>query len=191
MKDIRLVILDRDGVININSKAYVKSLEEWQPITGSLEAIAELKAAGFLIAVATNQSGIGRGYYSKETLQQIHHQLCISLAKHNGSIDQIEFCPHAPEENCACRKPKTAMLVNIGKNLNVPPAETVFIGDSLKDMEAARNYGCNALLVRTGYGMETERQLSELGWQIPILPDLQTAAQYIIDKQMKARQQNG
>lgn len=190
-KNIRLVILDRDGVININSQAYIKSATEWHPIPGSLAAIAQLKEAGLLVAIATNQSGIGRGYYTKEDLRQIHHKLATSLAKRNGSIDHIEFCPHAPEEDCECRKPKPAMLATIGKKFHIPPTETIFIGDSLKDIEAGQNYGCDTILVRTGYGMETERQLSKLGWQLPILADLQTATQYILAKKIAPKEQNG
>ncbi len=190
-ESIRLVILDRDGVININSQAYVKSAAEWHPIAGSLEAVAQLKEAGFLVAIATNQSGIGRGYYTKEDLYQIHQKLTTSLAKHNGSIDHIEFCPHAPEEDCVCRKPKPTMLATIGKKLNVPPSETIFIGDSLKDIEAGRSYGCDTILVRTGYGIQTERQLRELGWQVPILADLQTATQYIIENTIATKEQDG
>jgi len=190
-KNIRLVILDRDGVININSKFYIKSPAQWHPIPGSLEAIAQLKEASFFVAIATNQSGIGRGYYTKEDLYQIHHKLAISLAQHSSSIDHIEFCPHAPEENCACRKPKPTMLATIGKKLSIPPNETIFIGDSLKDIEAGKSYGCDTVLVRTGYGMETEKELNKLGWQIPILADLQTAAQYIIKKRTATKEQNG
>ena len=182
LNKLRLIILDRDGVINLNSKAYIKSVAEWQPIAGSLAAIAQLKKAGFLMAIATNQSGIGRGYYTRQTLSRIHEKMAASLARLGASIDQIEFCPHAPEENCPCRKPKSAMLETIGRKLAVAPDESLFIGDSLKDLQAARHYGCTGFLVRTGYGVKTARQVKEQQWQLPVFADLKTAAQYIIDK---------
>ena len=179
-RNIRLVILDRDGVINTNSKRYIQNPAEWQAITGSLEAIAELKAAGFLVAVATNQSGIGRKYYGLTDLKNIHEKMLAQLAQAGGSIDAIEFCSHAPEEKCNCRKPAPGMLHAVAKRLNILPNQSIYIGDSLKDLQAARNYGCQGYLVRTGYGEATLKQLQEQKWKVPFFDDLRAAVRSLV-----------
>lgn len=178
--NIRLVILDRDGVININSANYIKIPAEWHPIKGSLEAIAQLKAAGFLVAIATNQSGIGKNYYTLADLEKIHTKMLTRLASLNTRIDALEFCPHAPEKNCACRKPQPGMLITIGKKLQVPPHASVYIGDSLKDLQAASNYGCHSYLVKTGHGLRTLKQMQEQRWEVPVFANLQAAARHLI-----------
>jgi D-glycero-D-manno-heptose 1,7-bisphosphate phosphatase len=132
----KLIILDRDGVINYDSLNYVRSPDEWLPIPGSLDAIARLNEAGFRIAVATNQSGVGRGYYTVETLNAMHQKMQDLLAEKNGHIDAIFYCPHLPSELCECRKPKPGLLKKIGQHFNCTLDGIPFIGDSFTDIEA-------------------------------------------------------
>src|SRR5690349_2204364 len=110
---MKLVILDRDGVINHDSDAYIKKPEEWMPIEGSLEAIARLNQSGFHVVVATNQSGVGRGLFDMATLNAIHDKMHRALGQVGGRVDAIFYCPHTPEANCRCRKPKLGMYENI------------------------------------------------------------------------------
>jgi D-glycero-D-manno-heptose 1,7-bisphosphate phosphatase len=151
-----LVILDRDGVINVESAEYVKSTAEWQAIPGSLEAIAQLNAAGHSVVVATNQSGVGRGFYTLETLHAIHEKMLSELTAVGGKIDHIYYCPHHPDEGCACRKPEPGMLLQAMSDFNAPCSETIFVGDSTRDIEAARAAGCTAALVLTGNGARAQ-----------------------------------
>ena len=157
----QLFILDRDGVINNDSDAYVKCLADWQPIAGSLEAIAKLKRSGKLVAIATNQSGIGRGLYRQEDFDAIHRELDSLLAGLGAKIDALQHCPHDPSLNCACRKPKPLMLERILAQLAVPAQQALFIGDSLKDLHAGHNAGCDYALVLTGNGEQTRKQLAQ------------------------------
>lgn len=154
---IPLIILDRDGVINYDSPNYIKSRDEWQPIPGSLEAIVKLNKAGFKVAVATNQSGIGRGFYTFSTLLQIHQKMHEALAALGGHIDMISICPHHPDENCTCRKPKPGLIYKIAEhfNLDLSQAKILAIGDSLCDLKAAKMAGCQPILVLTGNGQST------------------------------------
>lgn len=133
----RIIILDRDGVINYDSVNYIRTPDEWHPIPGSLEAIARLNRAGFRIAVATNQSGVGRGYYSENTLQNIHQKMLDMLAKKGGEIEVIFYCPHLPSAQCDCRKPKPGLLNKVAQHFNCSLELVPFIGDSPSDMEAA------------------------------------------------------
>jgi len=150
-----LVILDRDGVINEDSDAYIKSPDEWIAIRGSLEAIARLNQAGIRVVVATNQSGIGRGMFSLETLNAMHAKLQASLARVGGHVDGIFFCPHAPDDGCACRKPKPGLLLEIAERFSQSLHGVPFIGDSPSDLAAARAVGAEPILVRTGKGERT------------------------------------
>ncbi len=152
---MKLIILDRDGVINEDSDQYIKSPEEWIPIAGSLQAIARLNQARYKVAVATNQSGIARGYYDETTLRAMHEKMQHLLAEHNGSIDYITYCPHGPDEACTCRKPKPGMLLKITEHFGVSVKDCVFIGDTLGDMKAANSAGMDFVLVKTGKGMRT------------------------------------
>ena len=147
-----LIILDRDGVINHESEEYIKSPDEWIPIEGSLEAIARLKKAGHIVVIATNQSGVGRGYYSIATLEKIHAKMQQWLADLGGHIDKIYFCPHAPRDGCNCRKPRPGMLFAIAKDFPDEYKNAIFIGDSLRDVQAAQAVNIEPMLVRTGYG---------------------------------------
>ena len=152
---VSMVILDRDGVINHDSDHYIKSVDEWVPIDGSLEAIARLSAAGYLVAVATNQSGLARGYFDRATLDAMHAKLRRLLADHGGRIDGIAFCPHLPVEQCDCRKPRPGLLRQIAEQFALDLADCVFVGDSFKDVEAARAVGARPVLVKTGKGLRT------------------------------------
>lgn len=152
-------MLDRDGVINEDSDDYIKSPQEFIPIEGSLEAISRLNRAGYKVVVATNQSGLARGYFTEETLQQMHEKLASLLTKEGGKIDKIYLCPHSPDDNCDCRKPKPGLLKQILDENPVNPAEVVLIGDSLKDLQVAQAVNMIPMLVRTGKGERTVASL--------------------------------
>lgn len=154
-KKNKLIILDRDGVINHDSDHYIKSVEEWIPIDGSLEAIAKLNNLGYEVAIATNQSGIARGFYSLSTLEAMHTKLHQLLKVVGGKISYIACCPHGPDDGCSCRKPKPGMLLEIADHFSIPPEDVIFIGDTLSDMKAAKNAGINFVLVKTGKGKKT------------------------------------
>src|SRR5215212_9229114 len=152
---MKLVILDRDGVINQDSDSYIKSPDEWRPIPGSLEAITRLNQAGYHVVLATNQSGVGRGLFEVSTLNAIHDKMHRALAQIGGRIDAIFFCPHAQEANCTCRKPKPGLLEEIAHRFNMDLAGVPVIGDSLRDLEAASAVGATPMLVLTGKGAKT------------------------------------
>ena len=153
---MKLIILDRDGVINYDSDQFIKNPEEWKPIPGSLEAIARLNQAGYRVVVATNQSGIGRGLFDMPMLNSIHDKMHKSLAQVGGRIDAIFFCPHANDANCACRKPKSGMIEEIATRYGVSLKDVPAVGDSLRDLEAAARLGAQPYLVLTGKGAKTQ-----------------------------------
>lgn len=157
----KLIILDRDGVINQDSKNFVKSPAEWHPIPGSLEAIAELNEAGYSVAIATNQSGIARGLFDIHTLDDIHQTLQDKLSSLGGHIDAIFVCPHGPDNTCDCRKPKPGLMYQAFNYFQINPTESAIfaIGDSLRDLEAAKAAGCTPILVLTGNGEKTKEDL--------------------------------
>lgn len=173
LADIKLIILDRDGVINEESEDYIKSPEEFHPLPGSLEAIAALNHAGYPVTIATNQSGVGRGYYSLETLHAIHDKLQGLLAQQGGHIDLLLYCPHHPDEHCDCRKPKSGMIKQILSHYpEIKPSEVLMIGDSMRDLEAAWAEHCSTALVRTGKGTKTlEKHFDGLDG-VPVFEDL-------------------
>jgi len=152
---MKLVILDRDGVINVDSDQFIKTPEEWKPIPGSLEAIATLNHAGYRVVVASNQSGIGRGLLDMAALNAINDKMYKALAQMGGRIDALFYCPHPAEANCACRKPKPGMLEDIARRFNVGLAGVASIGDSLRDAQAAVAAGAQPMLVLTGKGTKT------------------------------------
>jgi len=152
---LKLLILDRDGVINHDSDAYIKSVEEWLPLPGSIEAIAQLSKAGWTVAVATNQSGIARGYYEIAVLEAMHARLRERVAEQGGEVGLIVYCPHGPDEGCDCRKPKPGMLKTIAAHYGVALTGVWFVGDSLGDLEAAKAVDCQPVLVKTGKGEKT------------------------------------
>ncbi|MEZ5536103.1 MAG: D-glycero-beta-D-manno-heptose 1,7-bisphosphate 7-phosphatase [Thiolinea sp.] len=151
----QLVILDRDGVINADSDQYIKSAEEWIALPGSPEAIAALSAVGLPVAVATNQSGIARGYYDEAVLEQMHAKMHGLLAERGGKIDYIAYCPHGPQDACSCRKPLPGMLNEILQHFNLRPGDCCFIGDSYRDYQAAAALGMPFYLVKSGKGGRT------------------------------------
>jgi D-glycero-D-manno-heptose 1,7-bisphosphate phosphatase len=159
---MRPIILDRDGVINVDSEAYVKSANEWIPIPGSIEAIARLSHAGFSVFIATNQSGIGRGLFSEHDLALMHEKLRRLVENAGGHVQGICFCPHRPDDNCNCRKPKTGLLTAIENQFNCKLKNAYFIGDSVKDLQAATSHGCKPVLVKTGKGLESVKTLENL-----------------------------
>ena len=177
---MRLVILDRDGVINEDSDAYVKSISEWRPLQGSLEAIARLNHAGWRVVVATNQSGIARGLFGMEQLNAIHQRLHAELARLGGQLEGVYFCPHGPEDGCACRKPLPGLLLEIGVRHAVEMSGVPAIGDSLRDLEAARAVGAVPILVRTGKGVEAEQQLPR-EWNVSVYDDLAAAVAALVE----------
>ncbi len=152
---MKLIILDRDGVINQDSDDYIKSVEEWQPVPGSLEAIARLSQAGYVVAVATNQSGIGRKLLDEYQLAGIHQTLCDQVEALGGQVDGIFFCPHLPNDGCACRKPGVGLLTQIEEEFGMTVRGVPFVGDSITDIQAAREAGCIPVLVRSGKGERT------------------------------------
>jgi D-glycero-D-manno-heptose 1,7-bisphosphate phosphatase len=176
------IILDRDGVINFDSDQYIKSPDEWHPIPGSLEAIARLNRHGYRVLVATNQSGVARGLYDIGILDQIHEKLMRELAAVGGYVEEIFFCPHHPDDNCVCRKPKPGLIHKIQAKYPVDPANTFFVGDSHADMQAALSAGCSPLLVLTGNGKKTLEKYPEFA-TIPNFTDLAEAVSYVISNQ--------
>ena len=151
----RLVILDRDGVINFDSPNYIKSPEEWIPIPGSIEAIARIKAEGWKVVVATNQSAVGRGIIQLTDLFDIHAKLLNCVRQFGADIDGIFFCPHRPSQECACRKPKPGMFQEITKRFGVVGKYCITVGDSLRDLKAAEAISARSFLVLTGNGGKT------------------------------------
>ena len=152
---MKLVVLDRDGVINLDSVHFIKSTSEWIPISGSLEAIALLNQSGYRVAIATNQSGISRGLFDMVTLNAIHDKMHRALAQLGGRIDAIFYCPHSAEDNCTCRKPKPGMMEEIGSRFGVDLKAVPIVGDALRDLQAGAVLGMQPMLVRTGKGEET------------------------------------
>jgi D-glycero-D-manno-heptose 1,7-bisphosphate phosphatase len=176
---MRALILDRDGVINEDSDAYIKSAGEWVPIPGSLEAIARLSTAGWRILVATNQSGLGRGLFDMAALNAIHTKMIGELARKGGQIEAIFFCPHAPLDDCDCRKPRTGLFRDIARRFDIQLNGVPCIGDSLRDIQAAIAVGARPLLVRTGEGERTVGQIAELR-SIEVFADLAAAADSLL-----------
>ncbi|MCX5591547.1 D-glycero-beta-D-manno-heptose 1,7-bisphosphate 7-phosphatase [Alcaligenes endophyticus] len=152
---MKLAILDRDGVINQDSDAFIKSPDEWQAIPGSLEAMARLTQQGWKIVIATNQSGIARGLFSMATLNAIHMKMRRELAALGGMVDAIFICPHGPNDQCLCRKPAPGMFQDIARRYEVSLKQVPAIGDSLRDLQAAHSQGCQPWLVHTGKGERT------------------------------------
>lgn len=176
---IRLVVLDRDGVINRESPDFIRRPEEWMPLPGSIEAIVELTRAGFTVVVASNQSGVGRGLFSAATLTAIHDRMNRTIEAAGGRLDGIYFCPHRPEEACECRKPLPGLLRQIEAHYGIALRGMPAIGDSCRDLEAAWRVGARAILVRTGNGPETERRLAA-GAAVEVFADLAAAATALI-----------
>lgn len=178
---MKTIILDRDGVINIDSALYIKSPAEWKPIDGSLQAIARLNQAGYRVVVATNQSGIGRGLFDMDTLNAMHEKMHKSLAAVGGRVDAIFYCPHTADEKCDCRKPKPGMFERIAKVYNMSLMGVPVVGDSLRDLQAGAAAGCTPMLVRTGKGVKTETE-GNLPEGTTVYNDLAAAVERLLGK---------
>lgn len=179
---MKLVVLDRDGVINYDSEDYIKSEAEWEAIPGSLEAIARLNNAGVMVAVATNQSGIARGLLDLDSLNAIHQRLRLRLNAVGGRIEVIAFCPHGPTDDCDCRKPLPGLLREIRRRTGISLREAPVIGDARRDLEAARQVGARPILVRTGKGQRTERELPQDFGEVLTFDDLAAAVDHLLEQ---------
>lgn len=178
---MKTIVLDRDGVINADSDQYIKSPEEWHPIPGSLEAIANLYNNGYRVAVASNQSGLARGLFDEFTLARIHQTMAAEAEAAGGFIDGVFYCPHGPDEGCACRKPGTGLLEQIENEFQCVLHGAYFVGDSLKDLQAASAYQMKPVLVRTGKGAGTEAELDDAGLKhVPVYDNLSLAVQQLV-----------
>jgi D-glycero-D-manno-heptose 1,7-bisphosphate phosphatase len=182
---MKVVVLDRDGVINEDSDTFVKTLDEWIPIDGSIEAIARLYEHGFTIAVATNQSGVGRGLISEDALDAMHAKLLELVREAGGDIATIAYCPHKPEDYCDCRKPQSGLFDQIAATIGCDLEGAWTIGDSLRDLQAGAARGCTPVLVRTGKGAKTEMALEEDAGEfenLEVFDNLDEAADYLIQQ---------
>jgi D-glycero-D-manno-heptose 1,7-bisphosphate phosphatase len=181
----KLVILDRDGVINFDSAQFIKTPDEWKPIPGSIEAIARLNQNGFRVAVATNQSGIGRGLFDMATLNAINDKMMELVFRQGGRIDAVFFCPHTADQKCDCRKPKTGMFTEIAARFHVSLEGVPAIGDSLRDLEAGARVGCVPMLVLTGKGKKTQRE-GNLPDGTRVFADLADAVKHLVSEPARA-----
>jgi D-glycero-D-manno-heptose 1,7-bisphosphate phosphatase len=176
-----VVVLDRDGVINEDSADFIKTPDEWHALPGSLEAIAKLKEAGYEVAIATNQSGVGRGLFSIDTLWDIHRKMLAEIHASGGHVKRIFFCPHPPEDNCDCRKPKPGLLHQIAEHFACGFDRMIMIGDAATDLEAAEAVGVRSILVRTGKGAQTEIELAQTK-NIEVYDDLAAAVTALVSE---------
>lgn len=173
----KVVLLDRDGVINQDSIHYIKSAEEFIPIPGSIEAIARLTQAGYRIGVATNQSGVSRGYYNEEELGAIHEKMLGLVRAQGGEIEAIEYCIHMPDEHCSCRKPGTGMLLALAKRLDCSLSEVFFIGDRVSDIQAAEAAGAKPIMVLSPM---TDRIGLQTYLHVPIFNSLALCVEHLL-----------
>jgi D-glycero-D-manno-heptose 1,7-bisphosphate phosphatase len=180
MNQEQFVLLDRDGVINHDSDQYIKTPEEWLPIPGSLEAIALLNEHAYKVVVITNQSGLARGFFDLEMLKRIHAKMFQLTQKQGGKISAVYYCPHGPDAQCQCRKPKPGLLNQFSKENNISLKNIPFIGDSMRDLQAGLAAGANPILVKSGKGKQTLAENPDL--TIPIFENLYAAAQFITSK---------
>ncbi|BFM18968.1 D-glycero-beta-D-manno-heptose 1,7-bisphosphate 7-phosphatase [Gilvimarinus japonicus] len=189
---MKLVILDRDGVINQDTGDYVRSAEQWQPLPGSIEAIARLYKAGFTVVVATNQSGLARGYFDLDDLEAMHAKLTQLVEAQEAELGAIFYCPHGPDDSCKCRKPLPGLVDAIEAVFNTSAEGCTFVGDSLRDLQTGLAKGCRLMLVETGNGATTRTQLEHSpgaeaefslgGHAVTIVADLAAAAELIIEQ---------
>ena len=195
MTPVKLIILDRDGTINEDRDDFVKTVDEWVPIPGALEAIARLNHAGWHTVIATNQSGLGRGTFDMATLNAMHAKMNQLLAKQGGRIDAVFFCPHAPEDACNCRKPLPGLFEQIGERFGVDLNDVPVVGDSLRDLQAGAAVGCRPHLVRTGKCAQLDKAaLDALCAQVPgttVHADLVAFAEHMIRAERKNRAATG
>ena len=175
-----LVVLDRDGVLNRDSRNFVKSADEWLPLPGAPEAVARLSQAGFTVAVATNQSGLARGLFDRRALAAMHRKLRRLVEREGGRVDRIVVCPHGPDDGCRCRKPRPGLLERLAAYYRINLEGVPVVGDSLRDLQAAAAVGARPILVRTGNGRRTESALPlELG-SVEVFDDLAEAVDSLL-----------
>lgn len=182
---MNLVILDRDGVINYDSDEYIKSPDEWVPIPGSLEAIARLTREGYRVVVATNQSGVARGLFDTDTLNRIHSKMLQAVRDKGGEIDGVFFCPHGPDDRCHCRKPRTGLFEEIAERLKGNLIGVYAVGDSERDIIAARDVMAQPVLVRTGKGKRTLKSSGHLR-DVPVYDDLAQFVDALLTESVRA-----
>lgn len=175
-----LLILDRDGVINKESRDFIKSADEWQPLPGSIDAIAALSKAGYTVTIASNQSGLARGLFDRAALAAMHEKLHGLVRAAGGHVDRIVVCPHGPDDDCDCRKPKPGLLLQLGAHYGAALTDVPVIGDSLRDLEAAIAAGARPILVRTGNGQKTEALLTGELATIGVFDNLAAAAAALV-----------
>lgn len=180
---MKLIILDRDGVINQDSDAYIKAPDEWVAIDSSLEAIAKLSRAGYHVFVATNQSGLARGLFDIDTLNAIHRKMTDAVQEKGGSIEAILFCPHGPDEHCHCRKPEPGLYEAIGLRTQQSLEGIPIVGDSLRDIEAAVSVRARPYMVLTGKGRREIAGMKKRYPRVPVFDDLLGLSNYLIDKE--------
>ena len=179
---MKLIILDRDGVINEDSDDYIKSPDEWIPIPGSLDAVARLNHAGYSVAIASNQSGIARGYFSLETLAAMSVKMNDMLTPLGGRIDAMFFCPHGPKDGCDCRKPRPGMLIETGNRFQTSLENVLFVGDNINDVKAAQAASAKPVLVKTGKGEQTASLIAENNsMKVPVYEDLADVVNSILE----------
>jgi D-glycero-D-manno-heptose 1,7-bisphosphate phosphatase len=180
----KAILLDRDGVINFDSPDYILTPEQWRPIPGSLEAIARLNRSGIPVAIVSNQSALGRGMMDRQTFDAIHARMIAAIEEQGGRIAHVAYCPHAPEDNCDCRKPRPGLILDTLTRLGLSdqPSSVLLVGDSVRDVEAAVAARVRPILVRTGYGDAEEiyRQARRLDQDLQIYPDLRTVVDTLL-----------
>lgn len=177
-----LIILDRDGVINHDSEAFIKNEDEWCPIPGSVDAIAALTRAGFTLAIASNQSGLARGLFDQDALDAMHAKMLGLIHDAGGHISRIVVCPHGPDDACDCRKPRPGLLKQLARHFHTSLEGVPVVGDSLRDLQAAAAAGARPILVRSGKGRKTEATLPEQFGGVPVYDDLADAARSLVDE---------
>jgi len=173
---MKLIVLDRDGTINYESDAFIKHPDEWRPIPGSLDAIARLTQSGWRVVVATNQSGIGRGFLDMATLNAIHAKMHRAVNQAGGRIEAVFYCPDTDQSQSPCRKPNPGMFYAIAERFNVALDQAPCVGDSLRDLQAAAAVGGQPILVLTGKGRKT-RAAGGLPEGTTVYSDLAAVAQ--------------
>ena len=178
---IRHVILDRDGVLNSEAPGggWITRTEDWAWEPGALEGLRLLSDAGLRISVATNQSGVGRGVMTRDELQRVNDHMLAEVARAGARIDEVVFCPHAPGDDCQCRKPAPGLMLSLLRSSGIPAEQTLLVGDALRDLQAAKSAGIRAVLVRTGKGRSTERDPARPA--VRVFENLRDAAAAIVD----------
>ncbi len=184
------LILDRDGVINYDSDEFIKSPEEWQPLPGSLEAIAQLNQAGYRVVVISNQSGLARNLFSEPTLKAIHQKFNSLLAGKGGKVERIYYCPHGPDDECECRKPLPGLFNKFAEEFGISLKNINAVGDSVRDLQAANEAGARSVLVRTGKGKISEQNLLALVTpnplkKVPVYNDLASFVNHLLSGNIK------